>query len=72
MRKKQPSVVTATRKIKFNSDGAQVTFVTDLPYQPHSLSWQGGRAITTRQLQKQVEEQLGRHIKNAASKNLGI
>ena len=54
MRKKATRTVTATRKISRN-DGSEVSYTTDLLFQPPGLSWRGDPAITGRQLQTEVE-----------------
>ena len=55
--------MTATRKILSHRDGSQPRAVTNLPYQPPGLRWQGSDAITQSQLQSEVQQRIGRQQK---------
>ena len=56
-----------SRTIKFTGDGAEVTYATDLPFEPPGLQWNGGRSITSRQLQEEREHMVDKQSHDATS-----
>ena len=50
-----------TRTIKFTGDGREVTYATNLPFQPPGLNWRGNFAVTSSQLNQQREHRIGQH-----------
>ena len=58
------------RSINFTGDGSHVRFATELPFKPPGLQWNGGPAITTRQLQQQSQERV--HKKTCSDKSSAV
>lgn len=59
-KEKIPTTSTSfNRKINFKGDGSEVTYATDLPFQPPGLQWMGGPAINYRQLNQKREQRIG-------------
>ena len=66
-RQNAPPSGNASRKILFQGDPSKVHFSTDLPFKPPGLQWQGVPAVTTRQLQEDVQNKLrSKKAKSAA------
>lgn len=59
---------TSGRRIQFTRDVTRVSTLTNMPYSPTKISWQGREVITQNQLQNEVRKKC---IKMMARKGQG-